>query len=102
MTPSEWHFRMDGLPDVLGFKTQRSRENEPMAVVIGKEDPQGLWEGLGLGLGGRHCRRGGKSECPGVSNVPCVSFYPPPSLDRGTRQTLRKVAGLGGHGRWGG
>lgn len=26
MTPSEWHFRMDGLPDVLGFKTQRSRE----------------------------------------------------------------------------
>lgn len=42
---------MDGLPDVLGFKTQRSRENEPMAVVIGKEGPQGLWEGLGLGLG---------------------------------------------------
>lgn len=70
---------MDGLPDVLGFKTQRSRENEPMAVVIGKEGPQGLWEGLGLGLGGRHCRRGGKSECPGVSNVPCVSFYPPPA-----------------------
>ena len=65
MTSSEWHFRMDSLPDVLGFRTQWSRENEPMAVVMGKEGPQGLWGGLGLGLGGG-AGGGGESECPSV------------------------------------
>ena len=98
MTSSEWHFRMDSLPDVLGFRTQWSRENEPMAVVMGKGGPQG---GGGGGGGGEALWGGGRASVP-VSNLPSVSFYPPPSLDRRVWQTLRKVAGLGGYGRWGG
>ena len=81
---------MDSLPDVLGFRTQQSRENEPMAVVMRKEGPQGLREGLGLGWG--EAQSEGRDERVS-QDVPCVSFYP--SLDRRAWQALRKVAGLG-------
>lgn len=61
-----------------------------MAVVMGKEGPQGLRGGLGLGWWEAQSEGRDKRVS---QDVPCVSFYP--SLDQRAWQTLRKVAGLG-------